>query len=331
MNSRTDFFRFRIISGMTLLLAACNETPPVQQKSAEQPKVQAYQQQSPDFNADSAYAFVKKQVDFGPRVNNTPAHRACGDWMMKKLKQYGAQVIEQKMTLDSKGTKLDARNIIGVINPSATKRILLCAHWDTRQMADKDTKDKDKPIDGADDGASGVSVLLEIARQLQAKPLNIGVDIIFFDAEDRGLNNESNTWCLGSAYWSKHVHDPSYKAKYGILLDMVGAGGARFAWEGFSTEHAKPVLEKVWSTAQQLGYGDKFLYYQFGGIEDDHYYVITNTGLPMIDIINYDPESNQFAPHHHTHYDNMQIIQRSTLKAVGQTVLEVLWKENQAD
>ena len=312
--------------GMSVVIACSNEPKPIKKTETKVEEVQAYKQVSPNFNADSAYNYVKAQVDFGPRVNNTPAHIKCGDWMVKELKKFGATVTEQKTIIPFRGKQLQARNIIGAINPKATKRILLCSHWDSRPYGDKDVVDKDKPILGANDGASGVGVLLEIARILQANPVNVGIDIVFFDAEDLGLEEVENSWCLGSEYWSTHLHEPNYKADFGLLLDMVGAPNAKFPWEGISNEYGKTVLETVWATAQQLGYGNYFIYYQIGPIEDDHYHVIKNTKIPVVDIIHYDPTTNSFPDHHHTHRDNMSVIDRNTLKAVGQTILETIYK-----
>ncbi|MGV3539853.1 MAG: M28 family peptidase, partial [Rufibacter sp.] len=216
--------------------------------------------QAPEFNADSAYAFVAKQVGFGPRVPNTSAHRACGDYLVNQLKTYGGHVLEQTFTAKAyNGTSLNLRNIMGQFNPNAPKRILLAAHWDTRPFADKDTVNQKQPIDGANDGASGVAVLLEIARQLQDNPLSgdVGVDILFFDGEDygqpdnSGLDYQENTWCLGSQYWSRNKMPKNYQPQYGILLDMVGAKGSRFAREEGSRGYASDVVDKVWGAAHQ--------------------------------------------------------------------------------
>lgn len=313
-------------AALTLFFVSCNNEPKPAATKAPAAAAPAYKQVSPDFNPDSAYYFVKTQVDFGPRVTNSPAHQQCGDWMVKELKKYTDNVIEQKTVITHfNGTRLKVRNIIAEINPKATKRILLCAHWDSRDRADKDNVDKDKPILGANDGASGVGVLLEVARVLKAHPSAIGVDLVFFDAEDLG-NDQPNTWCLGSQYWSSNLHRPNYKANFGILLDMVGAANAAFAWEANSVQFAQPVLEKVWSTGYNMGYGKYFSYFRSGGIEDDHYYINTKAGIPTIDIIHYDPQTT-FPEHHHTHRDNMSVIDRNTLKVVGQTLLEVIFTE----
>ncbi len=315
------------------------------EKSAEQQQTQVEEAdttpavKAPDFNADSAYRFVAKQVEFGPRVPNTQAHQATGDWIINTLKAYGADVKVQSFQMRAyDGTMLNLRNIIASYNPGAANRVLLAAHWDTRPYADKDATDPKKPIDGANDGGSGVGVLLEIARsinQAQQKP-NVGVDLIFFDGEDYGQPDNSgmpykdDTWCLGSQYWSKNLHEPNYKAQFGILLDMVGASNAKFAREGTSMEYARDVVDKVWKAGNKLGYSDYFKYINSPGIIDDHHYVNTVAGIRMIDIIEYNLNSadgDYFGPYHHRHSDSMSIIDKNTLKAVGQTVLHVVYNE----
>jgi len=319
-----SFALFAFILTAFFFISCNNEPKPSGKPTAPPPP--PYKQVSPNFDADSAYYFVAKQVEFGPRVTNSEAHKKCGDWMVKELKKYTDNVIEQKTVITHwDGRKLNVRNIIAEINPKATKRILLCTHWDSRDRADKDNIDKDKPILGANDGASGVGVLLEIARITKANPTGVGVDLIFFDAEDLG-NDMPNTWCYGSQYWSSNLHRPNYKADFGILLDMVGASNAAFAWEAYSVQYAQPILEKVWTVGYNMGYGRYFSYFRSGGIEDDHYYVNTKAGIPTIDIIHYDPQLT-FPEHHHTHRDNMKVIDRNTLKAVGQTLLEVVYTE----
>ena len=295
----------------------------------------------PEFNADSAYQFVARQVAFGPRVPNTAAHRAAGDWLIRTLEGYGAQVQVQSFQAKAyNGQMLDLRNIIASYNPQARQRVLLAGHWDTRPFADKDETDPKKPIDGANDGGSGVGVLLEIARQLGkaagAGPA-VGVDLIFFDGEDYGQPEGGNLavqddWCLGSQYWTANKHKPNYTASFGILLDMVGAKGAKFAREEYSRQFAPDVVQKVWNTGNRIGYSDYFVYTDSPSIIDDHYYVNTRTNIRMIDIIEYDPISadGYFGSYHHRHADSMDIISPRTLKAVGQTVLHVLYQEGQA-
>ncbi|GGK61912.1 M28 family peptidase [Rufibacter glacialis] len=316
-------------------LPACEKKSTTETATAEEPAAAAVN--VPAFNADSAYQFVARQVAFGPRVPNTPAHRACGDYLIKTLTGFGATMQIQAFTAEAyDGTNLDLRNIMAQYNPKASKRILLAAHWDTRHVADKDTQNPTKPIQGANDGASGVGVLLEIARQLQANPLtgDVGVDLMLFDGEDYGQPENAgeykeDTWCLGSQYWSKNLLPQGYTASYGILLDMVGAKGSRFAQEETSRTYAGDVVEKVWRTAHQIGYSDYFPFQDSPGITDDHTYVIQHANIRMADIIAYYPASPDgfFGPFHHRHTDTMDIIDRNTLKAVGQTVLHVVMTE----
>ncbi len=296
----------------------------------------------PSFNSDSAYYFIQKQVDFGPRVPNTDAHIVCGEYLVNQLKSYNAIVTVQKFSEQAyNGTMLHFKNIIATYNPKARKRVLLAAHWDTRPYADKDVEGRYEPIDGANDGGSGVGVLLEIARILSKneKP-NAGIDIILFDGEDYGEHEDvENTplknnlvkiwWCLGSQYWSKNPHIPKYSAYYGILLDMVGASNARFFKEGGSMQFAPKVAQKVWATARSLGYSNYFINTNSPGIMDDHIFVNRDAKIPMIDIVEYDPDSPTyyFGDYHHTRKDNMSIIDKQTLQAVGETVLYTIYYE----
>lgn len=295
----------------------------------------------PRFDRDSAYAFVAKQVDFGPRVPNSEGHRQARQWLVEKMKGYGADVIEQNFDAEAyDGTILKSTNIISQFNPSASKRILLAAHWDTRHIADSplNTERRDEPILGADDGGSGVGVLLEIARQLQANPIDMGVDIIFFDAEDYGVDadtpEEANaeSWALGSQHWAKNIHRPNYRPKYGILLDMVGHKNAVFGREYFSMQVAPRLMDEIWKLADQMGYGNRFINKDIGAVTDDHLYVIQYAKIPMIDIIYKQPDGEQgFGTHWHTHNDNMDIIDKRVLRSVGQVVLAVIYKEANDD
>ncbi len=313
-------------------MISCSQNPSSSSAKVESQPVK--QQNVPAFDADSAWVFVENQVKFGPRVPNSEAHVACGNYLTSELKRFGAQVYEQEATLTAyNGTQLKAKNIIGSYNPENSKRVLLFAHWDSRPYADhdKDPANHKKPIDGADDGASGVGVLLEMARQFSIKSPAIGIDIIFFDAEDYGTPEfvkeyKENTWCLGAQFWAKNPHVKGYKADFGILLDMVGAKNASFFKEATSMRYAPQVVEEVWSTARDLGYGKFFINAEGTPIVDDHQYVILGRNIPCIDIIYTDPESdNGFGPHWHTQNDTMDNIDRETLKAVGQTVLQVVY------
>jgi len=291
----------------------------------------------PTFNADSAYYFVQKQVDFGPRIPNTTAHKNAGDFLIAQFKTYGAVVKVQEFTATTFDNKrINLRNIIASFNPEKKKRILLAAHWDTRPFSDKDKEKPTATFDGANDGASGAGVLLEIARNLRQQPTDAGIDIILFDGEDWGEKhgmeqpplpaNLKAWWCLGSQHWSNNKHIPNYSAYYGILLDMVGGKGSRFAFESYSLEYAPSIVDKVWKTAAKLGYSNTFVNVKDGGILDDHVFVNLNAKIPMIDIVSFD-EGGSFGDFHHTQKDNMSIISKETLSVVGQTVLQVIYYE----
>ena len=312
------------------LLFACSTEPEQQTKEVPKAKIEV-----PIFNPDSAYYFVEKQVSFGPRVISSIPWKNCAIWLEKKFKTYTPNVIVQEAPITTyDGKKHTLKNIIASFSPEKNNRIALFAHWDSRHIADHDTKNQDAPILGANDGGSGVGVLLELARQFSIKNPTIGVDIILFDAEDYGQPEDSkfpimqDSWCLGSQHWSKNPHKVNYYARYGILLDMVGAKNATFRKEEISSYYAPNILEKVWRKANQLGYGNHFVFENAKQIVDDHLYVNQITGIPTIDIIEYDPatESN-FNKHWHTHKDDMDNIDKNTLNAVGQTLLEVIYNE----
>lgn len=305
-------------------------------KEAKQAKMQVLPT-IPSFNADSAYNFVATQVAFGPRVPSTTGHIKCGNYLIAMLKKYGCQVEVQAFgmtTFDDKSHQ--CRNIMGKINPSATKRILLASHWDSRPFADQelDKNDQKTPIDGANDGASGVGVLLEIARTLQnssPKP-TAGVDILFFDIEDYGQPEFSdkperqNTWCLGAQYWA--ANKGNYTANFGVLLDMVGGKNAKFSNEGSSLYYASDIVQKVWNTAASAGFSHIFINQQVDQITDDHVFVNSIAKIPMVDIIEYDNSDGVFfANTWHTKSDNMQNIDKNSLKAVGQTLTHLIFIE----
>jgi len=281
---------------------------------------------SQHFNADSSYAFIEKQVSFGFRIPGTPEHKKCSEWLVKKLGSYvDTAHIQVGSATTFDGKKIPVYNIIGSIHPKAKKRMLLTAHWDSRPFADQDADDQSKPIQGANDGASGVAVLLELARnsRIQKIPNDVGVDFIFFDAEDWGNSDHENSFCLGSQYWGKNLHTPGYNARFGILLDMVGGKNAEFLWESNSNEWGNTVLQHVWTVGQELGYGNYFKTVNTHPVIDDHVYVYQATKIPMIDIIHYTSEGG-FTPEWHTHQDNLSNIDKNTLKAVGHTLENVI-------
>lgn len=295
------------------------------------------------FNADSAYAFCAAQCAFGPRTMNSTAHEDCAQWIISQFTQYGAEVSTQKADITAwDGNKLHSTNIIARINPEAQERIIICAHWDSRPWADNDSDPANHktPVMAANDGASGVAVMLELARTLQtdtaeARP-KYGIDFVCFDAEDYGVpqwhdsyGNAGNerTWALGAQFFAmKYQETANVKYTCGILLDMVGGQGAKFYQEGFSIRHAKGIVDEVWQAAETAGYSSYFPTEQSGFITDDHG-PLNSVGIPTIDIIPYYPDCREssFGPTWHTVNDNMNNIDKSTLQAVGQTMIQYLY------
>ena len=312
----------------SMFLAACGSS-----KKTSTTEITAV---GPQFSADSAFLFCQQQCDFGPRTMNSEAHELCGQWIVEKFQGYGMNVTEQRATLTGfDGTPLQSNNIIARYQPDKEQRIMICAHWDSRPWADNDPDEANhtKPVMAANDGASGVAVMLEIARLLQADTcqLPVGVDFVCFDAEDWGSHDDNDSWALGAQYWSKQfrTQNSEFRIKYGILLDMVGGQGARFYQEGYSKYYANHVVKRVWQAAAIAGFSSYFPQEDGGGITDDHVPVNEVAKIPCIDIINYYPdcEESSFGPTWHTIHDDMEHLDRSTLKAVGQTLIQVLYTE----
>lgn len=317
------------IALLLLGLTSCNKSE--QQNNTEQTHTETTTETTFNpFNADSAYFFVEHQVAFGPRVPNTPEHKACAQWIAQQMEAYGATVQLQNFSAQAyTGETLNLTNIIASYNPEAQERVLLMAHWDTRPWADEDPSpaNRKKPILGADDAGSGVAVMMEIGRYLGQNAPNKGVDLVFFDGEDYGQSSNEESWCLGSTHWSKHPHREGYRASYGILLDMVGSKTAQFRWEGLSKKQAPHILALVWDEAARLGYANYFVQADGAFLTDDHVPVIRNLSIPCIDIVNYNPESAKgFGDYWHTVADDMSHISKKTLQAVGHTVLSVINK-----
>lgn len=317
--------------------AAFNFLPSNKAEVSETEEIEKVQPVDPDFNADSAYIYLQEQCDFGPRTMNSTAHDKCEKWIIQKFEQYGCKVTTQKATLNGyDGTPLRSTNIIASYNPEATTRIMFCAHWDCRPWADNDPDSTNwhKPIVAANDAASGVGVMIELARILKGSGLELGVDFICFDAEDYGTpqwfegEDPGDTWALGAQYFANNLPE-GYAPRYGILLDMVGGVGAKFYREGMSMQYAPAIVKKVWNAARQVGYGSYFPKDDGGMITDDHIPVNQTANIPCIDVIPYYPDCAQssFGPTWHTIADNMDNIDKNTLKAVGQTMVQVLFTE----
>lgn len=330
-----------MVAGIACLLSACGKKQAVVSR--------------PSFSSDSAYAYIERQMAFGPRVPNSNAHMQCAVWLIEQLKAFGAEVELQKGFMpDYKGDNQQIYNIIGHFTPvqrdsssHTSARILLGAHYDTRPWCDEeeDYSERFYNVPGANDGASGVGVLLEVARQIGLKlsnsdsGLSAPVDIIFFDCEDMGTPRiytgaeREDTWCLGSQLWATNYanniklsnSEASNGYQYGIILDMIGAPDAVFPLEMYSTQYASNYQHQIWRAAEQLGYGAMFSKQQSYPITDDHYYINYIAGIPCVDVIHYDVRNATGFPHWwHTRNDNMDNISKSTLQAVGEVVMSQL-------
>lgn len=285
-----------------------------------------------DFNADSAYSHIAAQVGFGPRIPGSAPHATCVDYISGRLRGYGADtVIVSRSTADNRrGGTVPVANILARYNSGAARRVLLLAHYDTRPWADNDPDEanRDKPVPGANDGASGVGVLLELARQMGAKNPAVGVDLLMVDAEDGGNDGDETSWCIGTQEWLRgNPYRGSVRPSYAVLLDMVGGDDAVFRREIISDHFARSVNDRVWAVASASGYADRFVNASGGGVTDDHIF-INRAGIPAIDIIDAaHPATGSFPPAWHTVADDMPAISTATLKAVGQTVANLIYSE----
>ena len=308
---------------LVAMMAACGSTgTSTASEAAVKDSVTAEAGRSP-FDSSKAMELTRQQCEFGPRVPGTPAHAKCADWLMTTLQASCDTVIMQTGTVQTATEgSLGIKNIIGIINPDASQRLLLMAHWDTRPWADNDpdAANHRKPVMGANDGASGVGVLLQLASQLKADKTTLGIDIVLVDAEDMGVDDNEESWALGTQYWASHPHVQGYKPVFGILLDMVGASDATFTREYYSTQYARGFVDLVWNNAA----GSHFINAQGGAVTDDHIFV-NRAGIPCVDIIDMRSDSpTGFCPEWHTVHDTMDAIDPATLGEVGQTLLNVI-------
>lgn len=288
----------------------------------------------PGFDADSAYRFTAEQLAFGFRHPGTKGHAQCADYLTRTLLRFCDTVIVQNFSTTLwDGQKVEGRNIIGSLRPEMEKRVLLAAHWDSRQWADHDldTNNWHKPLLGANDGASGVALILEIARVMSSMPPGVGVDFVLFDVEDQGLaewagHYEDNTWCKGSQHWARNPHQMFYTAQYGVLFDMVGTSEPRFTKEEISMGFAQGVMNKMWSCAAALGFGNIFVDEKTSAILDDHLYVNQLLHIPTIDVVQNSPHIS-FYEHWHTVNDNLEAVDKNTLKTVATVTLKMIYAD----
>ncbi len=277
------------------------------------------------FDGQKAFAYLEKQVAFGPRNPGSSGHAQCLRFIVAEVRQYADSVRLQTFPYADAftGQQFLLTNVIASFNPGAQKRIFFAAHWDTRPRADYDTKEnRHKPIPGANDGASGVAVLLEMARQLKLNPPAIGVDLIFFDGEDYGREGHLEEYFLGSRYFAKHTAD--YRPVFGVLLDMVGDAKLTLPKEGYSYKYFPHVVDKVWNIARNLGYIE--FEDRVGNFIDDDHVILLKHGIPCIDVIDFsypDPSRNYW----HTLQDTPDKCSAQSLQIVGEVMMEVIYSE----
>jgi hypothetical protein len=265
------------------------------------------------FNGAAALGYVKTQLDFGPRIPGSPAHKQTGDWIVERTRPLADTVIEQRWThVTVKGDTLPLRNILVRFRPHESQRVLFITHWDTRPISDgtADPAQRTLPMPGANDGASGVAMFIALAEALKKTPPNVGVDLLFVDGEDYGSFTEDKDVLLGSKYFAKHLPDSGYAPLYGVLWDMIGKKNTRFPEEQFSVQRAPEVVALVWGRAAELGYKGTFV--PMGGIPitDDHLPLL-DAGLHVIDVLDYD------YPEHHTPQDTFDKVSQRSLQISG--------------
>lgn len=279
---------------------------------------------TPEFDGQKALAYAKTQLDFGPRIPGTEGHRKMGLWLDSLLRTKADTAYSQDwvhVTVDK--DSLPMRNFIARFNPRATKRLLFLAHWDTRPHANHDAERPNDPVPGANDGASGVAVLLAVADVLRNKPPAVGVDLLFVDGEDYGeFDGDELDVLIGAKYYAAH-QAPGPMPEYAILLDMVGGANARFRKEGHSLVAAPDVVEKVWTMAQRVGAGKYFVDESWGGDVTDDHVPLSEAGFKAIDIIA-DFGSGSTFPYHHTTQDTFDKLSPEVLGAVGNVVTALI-------
>jgi glutaminyl-peptide cyclotransferase len=272
-----------------------------------------------EFDGAAAMDYVRHQMAFGPRVPGTAAHRETAEWLERELRSRADTVLVQAWTHSTAdGKRLPMRNLLARFNPGATRRVLYLAHWDSRPTAEKaaDAAARTQPTPGANDGASGVAVLLGVADALKAQPSDVGVDLLFVDGEDWGDFDTNTDVLIGARYFVNNL-PAGFAPEFGVLFDMVGKPDARFLYEPYSVQAAPDVIQRVWSTAQRIGHGDYFPTRESLPITDDHLPFIEK-GFKVIDVIDLD------YAYHHTPEDTEDKVSATTLQVVGDVAMAVI-------
>jgi Zn-dependent M28 family amino/carboxypeptidase len=277
-----------------------------------------YGKSKPSFDGGNAYNYIVRQCSFGPRNPGSQGHRLCKEFLINELKKSADNVTEQKFYHFDENIKKNVQmaNIIASFNVSSKKRIMLCAHWDTRPFADRDKNPikRKQPILGANDGASGVAVLLEIAKILKTNKPNVGIDIVLFDGEDYGHEGTDN-YFLGSKYYVKN--NSNYSPMFGILLDMVGDKDLEIPIEGHSKLYAPDIVNRVWDSAEKIG-ASAFIRNDGNEVKDDHL-ILLNAGIRCIDVIDFD------YPYWHTTEDTPDKCSPESLQQIGDVLVEIIY------
>ena len=272
-----------------------------------------------EFAGRRAFGYLAQQLDFGPRIPGTPAHQRTGDWILEHLRATADSVQVQAFShVTRAGTTLHLRNFFAHFRPGAAERVLFLAHWDTRPHADQSANlaQQRLPVPGANDGASGVAALLGIADALKAKPPAVGVDLLFTDGEDYGDFKDSNDVLIGARYFAGH-QPPRYQPLFAVLFDMVADKDQQFYYEGNSQRVAPEVVDRVWRTAADLGYGHIFLPGVKHTLIDDHV-ALQNAGIHAIDVVDFD------YPPWHTTEDTIDKVTAASLQVVGDVALALV-------
>jgi hypothetical protein len=301
---------FTILNNLLILLLAACQARAGAGKGAKATR---------EFNGQTAFTYIEQQMAFGPRIPNTPGHDKMGDWLAAQLRQRADTVIVQTFTpKTSKGVTLRLRNFFARFRPEATDRVLFLAHWDTRPKADKSANlgQQQLPVPGANDGASGVAVLLGVADALKARAPGIGVDLLFVDGEDYGDFNDSTETLLGARYFAAHL-PIGYTPLFAVLFDLVGDKDLQFLQEGFSMSKAPEVVQRVWQVANQLGYGQVFAPRAGEALTDDHV-PLQQAGIHAIDVIDFT------FPYHHTTEDTIDKVSAESLQIVGDVAVALV-------
>lgn len=322
--------RLFLLSALAVLFLSCggNDKPSTSETNA----INYNDVEIPLFSADSAYQYVADQLSFGFRTPDSKGHRDCANYLAQQMRRWCDTVIMQHFSANLwDGTSAKGCNIIASLDIQNPQRILLAAHWDSRLWADHDPNPDNhhKPIMGANDGASGVGALMEMARVMSVKRPNVGIDIIFFDLEDQGIPEwadkyADNTWCLGSQYWANNPHTPYYRARFGVLFDMVGTRGVRYTKEEVSRTYAASITNQLWKVAAAVGQGNVFVNKNTEAILDDHLYVNQILNIPMVDLVQ-NSEQGSFFPYWHTLNDNLDCIDPNSLKITSDVVLKLIY------